>query len=252
MGLFELRVGAARAPRLLCFAHAGGSPRGFAALAQALPHDWSIYALEPPGRVSTGGEMPVRVDDFVAAYLEAVPAVLFESILLGHSLGAYVALTLARAVPERVRGLVIAAATPPHLRSRASTMVSATASDHELVDWLIASGSPGPRPSDDVIQHFAPMLRADLQAYAGFHAVDPPLDPDLPVLACGGSTDALCPFERFSRWREVVPQAEIASVAGGHFFPRTHAERFAPVLRRFVEAHAPLRLAPSSTRPVVP
>jgi surfactin synthase thioesterase subunit len=231
VGLLTLQRGDLAGPSLLCFPHAGGSARSFAALARALPREWAIHAVDPPGRLGTGGEPLTSVEQLVDTYLEALPATLWRSFLVGHSLGGYVALALAQRLVGRTRGLAILATTPPQLKSTSDSTVGL--SDAQLVSWATRLGYDlsGQLPAD-ALQLVLRALRADLSAHAQFRFEGAPRL-GLPVLLCGGQADTLCPAASFARWRDVL-SGRLRFTNGGHFFVQSHAAELAAELGDFV------------------
>lgn len=231
VGLLTLQRGEAQAPSLLCFPHAGGSARSFAALARALPRDWTVYAVDPPGRLGTPGDPLTRVEDMVDTYLEVLPPEVWRSFMLGHSLGGYVALALAQRLAGRARGLAILASTPPQLK--ATRDGSSELSDEQLAAW---SGRLGfdlaQQLPADALAALTRALRADLTAHARFH-FEGQKKLGVPVLFCGGQTDALCPPESFARWRDVL-SGKLSFSSGGHFFVQSHATELAAELNTFM------------------
>ena len=231
VGLLTLQRGDATGPSLLCFPHAGGSARSFAALARALPRDWAVHAVDPPGRLGTAGEPLTSVNQLVETYLEALPPTLWPSFLLGHSLGGYVALALAEKLVGRARGLAILATTPPQLKS--SIDGARDLSDAELVAWSARLGydlaGQLPPEAQALVTR---ALRADLLAHARFR-YEGALQLGMPVLLCGGQADTLCPAPSFARWRDVL-RGKLCFSNGGHFFVQSHAAELAAELRDFV------------------
>ena len=71
-------------------------------------HGWNVLAVDLPGHCRSAGEPATTVEaaaDFVVALLDA--AGLAQSVLVGHSFGALVALEAAARAPARVRQLVL-------------------------------------------------------------------------------------------------------------------------------------------------
>jgi pyochelin biosynthesis protein PchC len=231
VGLLTLQRGEREAPSLLCFPHAGGSARSFAALARALPRQWSVHAVDPPGRLGTAGEPLARVEDMAATYLEVLPDELWQSVLVGHSLGGYVALTLAQRLKGRARGLAILATTPPQLKTAAGAALALT--DAQLARWVTEAGFDvlGQLP-EEARQRVTQALRADLSAHARFR-FDGAQKLEMPVLFCGGELDSLCSAQSFARWRDVLA-GKLCFSQGGHFFVQSHAAELAAELRNFI------------------
>lgn len=231
VGLLTLQRGEPAGPSLLCFPHAGGSARSFAALARAVPREWAVQAVDPPGRFGTTSEPLASVEQLVELYLEALPPTLWQSFLVGHSLGGYVALALARQLVGRARGLAILATTPPQLKSVIDG--SLELSDAQLLAWAARLGHDlSPQLPPEAVQLVTRALRADLSAHAKFR-FEGALKLAMPVLLCGGQTDTLCPAPSFARWRDVL-SGRLRYSSGGHFFVQSHATELAAALGDFV------------------
>jgi pyochelin biosynthesis protein PchC len=230
VGLLRLQRGAPNAPRLLCFPHAGGSARSFAALANCLPQGFGVHAIDPPGRIGTAGEPLATVEELVALYRDALPDELEGAYLVGHSLGGYVALALAQLLAGRARGLAILATTPPHVKAVAPG--SLELDDAQLQAWAEALGFDRLRQLPLEIRSVAlRALRADLTAFQlfrwrGARALG------MPVLLCGGQSDRFCSSGVFARWRELV-SGKLCFSSGGHFFVQSNAHELATLLRDF-------------------
>ena len=71
-------------------------------------HGWNVLAVDLPGHCRSAGEPPATVEDaadFVIALMDA--AGLAKAALVGHSLGALIALEAAARAPQRVSQLVL-------------------------------------------------------------------------------------------------------------------------------------------------
>lgn len=234
VGVLQLQQGHDSAPRVVCFAHAGGGPRAFTPFAEALPNTWRVAALEPPGRVSTAGDPVVCAKQIAALYLELLPPGFFNNaILVGHSVGGYVALALAELLRPQLRGLVVAASTPPTLRRTSADF--ATICDADLLCWAARlHDAERPSASADANQFWLRSLRADLVAFQRFAGVGYAALQSLPTLLCGGLNDVLCPPALFGEWSDCFPASNVRWVPGGHFFVQTHASQLAREVRSFV------------------
>src|SRR5438105_12815371 len=74
LGLLRLRGPATNdAPRLLCFPFGGAGPQVFTGLADHLPAEWGVAAVDPPGHVRTTGELLHSVPEMVDYYIEHLP-----------------------------------------------------------------------------------------------------------------------------------------------------------------------------------
>ncbi|MBO0871680.1 MAG: thioesterase, partial [Micromonosporaceae bacterium] len=106
---------------LVCFAHAGGGPPAFAGWRSA---ECDIHAVQLPGRGRRIAEVPTTslpqiVGEVCAALARILAADYRPCVLYGHSLGAYLAFEVARALSATgtIAGLVVAGAPAPRLPS---------------------------------------------------------------------------------------------------------------------------------------
>lgn len=236
VGAIELQRGEPGAPKLVCCAHAGGGPRAFAQLAQALPRNWSVFALEPSGRIATTGDALVCAKQIASLYAELVPREILEgSVLVGHSVGGYVALALAELLSTSFGALVLAASTPPPLKMSRTDF--AKVSDDELLAWSSQTHAAGTPTIPEVARRpWLTGLRADMIAYQRFDGVAYQALEDIPTLMCAGVDDHLCRPATFAFWNELLPWGRLRWLPGGHFFVQTHAAALASQLRLFVAA----------------
>jgi pyochelin biosynthetic protein PchC len=150
------------------------------------------------------------------------------TVLLGHSMGGYVAFEVTRrltgwAMPPRA--LFVSACLPPHqCRDRRRT---GHLSDAELVGSIVELGRARAEQVDPEIWKLAlPALRSDLAAVDGY------LDSftlftedrlDCHVVALNGTDDHETSSERMSGWRDVsCGTFTQASFPGGHFYLFDH------------------------------
>ncbi|MDF0661651.1 MULTISPECIES: alpha/beta fold hydrolase [unclassified Rhizobium] len=57
----------------------------------------------------------------------------------------------------------------------------------------------------------------------------------VPTLVIGATDDALIPFYHSQRLGAMIPGAQLTVLDGAHFFPKVHPERFATIVRQFLE-----------------
>jgi medium-chain acyl-[acyl-carrier-protein] hydrolase len=151
------------------------------------------------------------------------PATHASYVLLGHSMGAWLAFELARELRRRGARLpdllIVAAARAPHLPlDEASFHVSP---DDELVaavDRRYGGIPAAVRNSPELLRLVLPALRADLQMVETYNYRDePPLDSE--IFALGGTLDAAVTAAQLDGWRHHTSRAfSLRLMPGGHFF----------------------------------
>lgn len=234
VGLRRLRDGAG--PTVLCFPHAGGQSLGFRELAAQLAGGLAIYAVDPPGHGWAPGPASESIEELVTTYRAHLPPALLGGVLLGHSMGGYVALALAAALPSPPHAVIVGATRPP--RRRADYTALSQLDDDALQATLDVPGSP---PAI-LFEQFRDVVRADLRAFDRFTAPRMPLAG--PLLAVGGLDDPLCRAEHMFDWRDHATRAVVDFLPAGHFFVQSHARAYAASIQRFLAGLA-ARQAPS-------
>lgn len=234
IGLRALRDSTGNGPRLLCFPYAGGQSLAFRGLAESLPNDWSIWAVDPPAHGWAAGPPLDQVEDMVAAYLEHLPPrLLYDSVLLGHSLGGCVAFALSRAVQSRMKAppaLVLSGTRPPGRLAEYESFLGMD--DATLLTCLIQIGGV---PADwahepELFQMFKEMLRADFRAFESFQ-----IQGRLEMVRClslGGLADDVCRAQHVFDWNRFCADCQVDFVEGRHLFIQ---ENPSAVARRLVE-----------------
>lgn len=234
--LVTFREAVAGAPRVVWFPFGGGNALSFRACAERLPESWGAYALDPPGHVRTEGEPLRHVEEIRDLYLSVLPWSLLDgAVLVGHSLGSYVALALGAELEQRrgaARAVVIAAAPAPGwgLRHRALSRMNAD----ELFAWISAMGALGRDCAEErqIFDLFEAAIRADIDAYETFREI-----PTLraPVLVLAGLRDSVCRVEDVHAWALALPRAHLQTVDDSHLFVLSSPADLARHLTRFVE-----------------
>ncbi|MEV4118530.1 alpha/beta fold hydrolase [Micromonospora sp. NPDC049645] len=208
---------------LVCLPHAGGSPGFFSSWVEALP-DIQVFAAHYPGRGERAHEPPEtsmpRVARRVAQAIRQTVDPGGRLILLGHSLGAPVALETARvlaALGTEVDWLIASGSRPgPHEPTERRAWLPEQ-SDAEVLAGLRDMGGTDPEALADpeFVSLVTPYVKADSVLY---HSYVMELTPTLrcPITTIAGREDVhadVRPWPRLTTGRHThVP------VAGGHFY----------------------------------
>jgi len=225
-------------------------------LARELARDHRVMLLDLPGHGDSSLEpREETLKDWALACLAAAPD---GATWLGWSLGGLVAMQAALLAPERIRSLVLVAATPrfvqaedwPHavsettldqfsgalLRDPGTTLerflalqVRGSAEARETLRRLRTALRERPAPRDSALKVGLELLRrSDLRAEL--------LRLLPPVLWLLGSRDALVPTALGSWLEEMLPAARIVTLDGaGHAPFLSHADSFRDRVREFLE-----------------
>lgn len=223
VGLRRLRDGPG--PTVLCFPHAGGQSLGFRELAAHLD-GLAVLAVDPPGHGWAAGPPAETIDEVVATYQAHLPPALLDGVLLGHSMGGYVALALAAALPSPPRAVIVGAARPP--RRRRDYALLSGLDDEALRAALTDPGSP----HGALFDQYRDLVRADIRAFDRHVAAPGPHRG--PLLAVAGLDDPLCRAEHMHDWQAHTAHAVVDFLAGGHFFMQSSARAYAEIIQRFL------------------
>jgi surfactin synthase thioesterase subunit len=212
--------------RLICFHHAGGAASAFRGLTRALAPHIQVTAVNLPGRKSRCRE-PRHRDVYACARQladELSPYLDQPHVLLGHSMGAIIAYTIAQQRIAAFRrgpdALIVASYAAPHLPSAAKLMNSDD--DVQLATTLSQFGGlPAEilaRP--EWLAALLPLVRDDLRICASHRdRGEPPLP--CPIHILGGDADTLVTRAALTGWRLHTSQPRpLTIVPGGHFLFR--------------------------------
>jgi surfactin synthase thioesterase subunit len=235
-----VRYGRATAPRrrLFCLHHAGGGALAFARWPLDLPDDIEVCAAQLPGRETRFREPPVtEMDSAVGALATAIEPLLDRPYaLFGHSMGALVALELARELRRRGRpaaDVLFAAGCSAPQRIAAARPLH-TLDDEEFRRALIAidAANRAVIEQPELWALFEPLFRADFALCERYRPSDePPLDSR--VIALGGVDDPVAAPDKLDAWRAQTHAGfDRVLFSGGHFFVASAAD---DVLRLVLE-----------------
>jgi medium-chain acyl-[acyl-carrier-protein] hydrolase len=240
--------------RLVCLPYAGGGSAVFHRWRSILPPRVDLLPLCLPGHDGRLAESPRTelralarelADDITLA-----PVLDRSYVLLGHSLGAWIAFELARELRRRnarpAEMLIATGARPPGIQLPARPLYHL--SDDELVATMQSryDGIPAAILNNvELLQLLLPVLRADIQMAETYHYVsEPPLDVEFLVL--GGTEDSAVSPAQLADWRShTARNCSVRQFPGGHFFlfrgddrqpPSAVNESPSPALRAIITA----------------
>lgn len=216
--------GAGSRMRLFCFAYAGGGPSAFFKWVKAFPSHIAVCPVLLPGRETAIGQPPISdMDLLLGSLADAMTSALDRPYaFFGYSLGAKLAYGLTHRLAQLDR-------RPPSLltvaANRAPTSKPHRPGAHllpepEFIAYLRElGGTPGEVLANRaLLDLMLPALRAD------FALVEQPMPPEpvgCPIVACGGTEDAVAsPAELFAWSRFTRGRFTLRAFPGGHFFLR--------------------------------
>lgn len=216
---------------VLCLPPGGGGAHLYRGWARRLPSALGVAGVELPGHGSRGCE-PLETDaEALVAKLARDVAPLFNRpvVLFGHSMGALLALDLARELradhDRRIAALVAAASEPPG--HPGAPVAGDVGTDRLLADQVRAWGGTAPdlMADQEYLGELLRVLRADLDLMAARpNRPAPPLD--CPVHVYLGAADETAPSEpTVAGWAAQSAVGHAVRVfPGGHFFVRDAEE----------------------------
>ncbi|MGD9124278.1 MAG: alpha/beta hydrolase [Desulfarculaceae bacterium] len=210
-------------PSLLCVHGAGGRGQGFLPQLSGLSSEINVAAIDLPGHGQTPGPSCERIEDYahwLADFLQAGP---LRPVLLGHSMGGAIAMTLALEHPGLLRGLVLVgtgaklgvlpAILDGLLQDFAATvkMIVAYAYAPDADPLLLEQGG------QNMSQIPPPVVHGDFSACNHFDIRERLHDIRMPVQIIVGDQDRLSPPRYAEYLKEHLPQARLSIIPGaGH------------------------------------
>ena len=187
--------------------------------------DEDVYV---PNLYGLGGS---SVDGWAEQVLERTEG---ELLVVGASLGGYVALAMARSSPDRVRALVLAgaraAADPPDRRALRDEMLRVVR-EEGIEGWNRDFSPPGPedRTTEELIQGIEALRdrRDATKVVTNFEG---------PVVVVVGDQDEILPVDEARQIAESAPNGRLEVVEGaGHLVSVEAPERFNQILLELLQ-----------------
>jgi len=208
----------ADSPALILVHGAGGNHLHWPAELRRL-HEATVYALDLPGHGRSGGQGCDTIGDYAQAIVEFLNTVGIEQpIIVGHSMGGAIALTLALYFPTRVAGLVLMA-TGARLRV-APAILDGMRSNFEGSVELITrfAWSPETKPAltelgrQALLETGPDVLLGDFSACDRFNVMERLGEIEHPTLVIVGTADQLTPPKYARFLTEHIPDARLVLV----------------------------------------
>lgn len=223
--------------RLVCVPYAGGGASVYQPWGRALLPAVEPWALRLPGHDARMAE-PLATDlvsvasDAAAALVALGPG---PYALFGHSLGAFLAFEIARALRDRwdtdPTFLAVGGRNAPHIGTSGATMSHLP--DDEYLDLLDRRFGAIPQVIRDDAQMralYLPILRADVSMLETY-AYRPGKPLSCPILALGGEDDPETSVGSLAAWgAHTTAGCTTVMLPGGHFFLETQREQLLQLL----------------------
>lgn len=196
-------------------------------------HGWNVLALDLPDHGRSAGQ-PLPSIGAMAAWLAKmiVAAESNSATLIGHSMGALIALETAACYPELVTSLVLISAAPA-MPVHPDLLTAAAANDHDAIDMVNLwgygyaaglGGSPAPGMwlcgiGERVLEKAQPgVLHNDLAACGAYlNGAAAAARVAAPTLLICGERDQMTPLRNGRQLAQAIPQSTLVTVPGaGH------------------------------------
>jgi surfactin synthase thioesterase subunit len=216
--------------RLIGFHHAGGSAATYFPLIRTLPAEWDVLLMDLPGRGRRAGERPhSTMPELIAqACRDIEPWLDVPVALFGHSLGAIVAVEVARWMLGGPAGgsgkspvwVGVSGRIAPSFQAIGRRKLHEL-DDEALLQTLIEMGGTPEqvRGVPEIRDRLLSTVRADLRAVDSYRP-DPGRDPlQCPLTTFAGDEDHWAPPSSMPAWSsETVAGFEQRRYSGGHFY----------------------------------
>lgn len=211
--------------RLIGFHHAGGSASAYYPMARELPDDWALMLLDLPGRGRRHSQPPSpdMTQVVAGAVNDILPWLDTPILLFGHSLGAIVAIEVARQVQALGHGpawVGVSGRVPPELHQHSRRHLYDLGDDELLREMFDLGGTPD-RISEmpELRDRFLHTVRTDLRAVDSYQPT-PNREPlTCPLTVFSGIYDNWAPISWLGSWsRETTGEFRQRLFPGGHFY----------------------------------
>jgi pimeloyl-ACP methyl ester carboxylesterase len=239
----EHPVGQTDLPALVLIHGAGGSSEVWPRQLRRLP-GFQVFAIDLPAHGKSTGLAEKSIEGYATQALEWLRSLdLDRAVLVGHSMGAAIALTVALHAPETISKLVLLGATQqflvnpvllekisiPSLTRQAVDMVvtwsfarSASQQLRQTYVELLTSNQPG-------------VLRHDFLACSVFDLADRAREIRVPALLLCGQNDVMVPLRRSQELGTQLLRGTLKMINGaGHMLMQEHPADVASTIGQFL------------------
>jgi pimeloyl-ACP methyl ester carboxylesterase len=236
-----------RRPPVLLIHGSGGTHLHWPAEVRRLPGQ-RVFAIDLPGHGKSDGLGHQSVLEYaraIAAFMDKLK--LGPAVMVGHSLGGAIALTLALRFPKRALGLGLVGTgarlrVAPAILENAANPATFPSAVQAAVEMSYGPGAD-PRLKELGAQRMAEtrpsVLHGDFLACNEFDVMDKLEKIDVPALILCGTEDRLTPVKYAEYLRDHLSKARLQTVEGaGHMLPLEQPAAAAAALGEFMAAFA--------------
>jgi pimeloyl-ACP methyl ester carboxylesterase len=233
------------APPVVLIHGAGGTHLYWPSEVRRLP-GYLVYAPDLPGHGKSGGRGMQSITTYTQALVNWLDAVdLHSAVLIGHSMGSAIALSLALNYPGRVLGLGLVGAgarlrVAPELLEQASNQTTFLNAVNTLISWSFSVHAPT-RLTELAGRRMAEtrssVLYGDFLACDEFDVRDRLGELRQPTLIVCGSEDQMTPVRHAQFLASGIPQAALKLIPNaGHMVMLEQPQAVATAIGEFVGA----------------
>jgi len=238
-------------PALILMHGAGAASQQWPYRLRRLP-GWQVFSPDLPGHGRSGGQVERKIEGYAARVLEWMEAVSIErAVLVGHSMGAAIALAMAIQAGEKVRGLILLGAAArfpvnPMLLEKLSVPLWAQEGVNLIVKWSFSKGADQRLRQDyfkQLIANQAGVVHNDFAACSVFDVTARLSEIRQPVWLLCGEEDVMVPLRLSQELAGAIPKAKLRLLSHcGHMFFQEHAAETAAAIEENLQT---LRLTKS-------
>ena len=223
------------------------SSQSWELLLPLLPSAWRVFAIDQRGHGHSDRPREGYAIDQLAADVEALldELGLPRSVVVGHSMGSFVARRVAERAPGRVSGLVLIGTAPVARNAALLALAPAVHALRDPVDMAFVrefqeSTVARPVPAEFMARAIRQSQRVPARiwqaVFEGLLSFEPGPAPCCPTLVTGGTRDGLFSVAEQEAVSAAIPGARIELVEGvGHALHWEAPEIFATSLLHFVK-----------------
>lgn len=228
----------------------------FSRVLPLLPPEWHVIALDQRGHgqsddaPAAGPGAGYAIDAFASDALQVMDALDIPSaVVVGHSMGSFIARRMAERAPDRVTHLVLLGSAPRagnaavnELRAAVEGLTDPVDPDfvREFQESTVVRPVPRPFMERVIATSRAVPARVWRAALAGLLAYEPSADPRRPALVIGGGSDGVFSKAEQEALASGMPGATLELVEGvGHALHWEDPDRFVVALRRVMARESP-------------